>query len=110
MNVLPLGFLIGTPGSGELLILFLVILLLFGPRRLPDIARTIGKIAEELRRASQDFRDQIMKISESDASENDRKHLAINVDSTDEPECCNEPKHKQSDTDSVDAEKDEFQE
>jgi len=56
------AFLSGAPGSGELLLLFVLILLLFGPRKLPEISRTIARVLNDLRRASQDFRDQIMTI------------------------------------------------
>ena len=59
---LPLAFLSGSPGAGELLVLFLLVLVLFGPRRLPDIARMIGRALDELRRASQDFKQHIMDI------------------------------------------------
>ncbi len=61
MNM-PLSFLSGSPGWGELLVVFAVVLLLFGPRRLPELARMIGKALEELRRASQDFRNEVMRI------------------------------------------------
>ncbi|MBN1557202.1 MAG: twin-arginine translocase TatA/TatE family subunit [Lentisphaerae bacterium] len=57
-----LGFLTGSPGPGELLILFLVVLVLFGPRRLPRLARDIGRLLAELRRSSQDFHRQIMDL------------------------------------------------
>jgi len=57
-----IAFLAGAPGPGELVVLFLVILVLFGPRRLPEIARMIGRTLEELRRASYDFRRQVMDI------------------------------------------------
>lgn len=59
-----LAFISGAPGTGELVVLFIIILLLFGPRKLPSIAKSIGKTIEELRRASNDFKDQIMKIDE----------------------------------------------
>ena len=63
---LPLtAFLSGTPGGFEVLILFAAILVLFGPRQLPKITRTLGKLIEELRRASQDFRDQILHADET---------------------------------------------
>ena len=66
MNVLPpYAFLSGAPGPFEWLVLFFVILLLFGPRRLPEIARTLGRVLEELRRASSEFRDQVMRIDET---------------------------------------------
>ena len=61
MNM-PLAFLSGSPGWGELLLVFAVVLVLFGPRRLPELARMIGKALEELRRASQDFRNEVMRI------------------------------------------------
>lgn len=55
-----LGFLSATPGPGEILLVFVVVLVLFGAKRLPEIARTLGKTMEELKRSSRDFRDQLM--------------------------------------------------
>jgi sec-independent protein translocase protein TatA len=52
--------LLGEIGPGELLVVFVAILLLFGSKRLPEIARTIGRTLEDLRHASQQFRDQLM--------------------------------------------------
>ncbi len=57
-----LAFFSGSPGPMELIVIFLVVLVLFGPRRLPEIARMIGKMLHELRRASEDFKDQVMSI------------------------------------------------
>lgn len=62
---MPFAFFTGAPGPGELILLFVVILVLFGPKRLPEIARMIGRTLDELRRASQDFRDQVMRIEKS---------------------------------------------
>jgi Sec-independent protein translocase protein TatA len=59
-----LAFLGGTVGGFELLVLFAAILLLFGPRRLPEIARTIGRLLNELRHASDEFRGEILRIDE----------------------------------------------
>jgi TatA/E family protein of Tat protein translocase len=59
-----LGFLTGAVGPGELLLVFLVVLILFGPRRLPGVARGIGRIFTDLRRAAQDFQDEVMRIEE----------------------------------------------
>ena len=60
--VIPVAFLADSIGAGEVLLLFLVILVFFGPRRLPDMARQLGKTVSELRRASQNFRDQMMQM------------------------------------------------
>jgi len=57
-----MAFLSVGPSGGEMLVVFVVALLLFGPRRLPEIARAIGKALELLRRSSQDFKDQVMNI------------------------------------------------
>jgi sec-independent protein translocase protein TatA len=62
------GF-IGEIGTGELLVVLAAALLLFGSRRLPEIARSIGRAVEELRRASQKFRDQLMNADGAAAPE-----------------------------------------
>ncbi|MBL7076508.1 MAG: twin-arginine translocase TatA/TatE family subunit [Kiritimatiellae bacterium] len=59
-----IGFFSGAPGPGELILVFLVVLLLFGPRKLPEFARTLGSLMQQLRRASNDFRDQLMSVEE----------------------------------------------
>jgi len=43
-------------GPAELIVIFLVALIVVGPKRLPQLGRTIGKSLRELRRASDDFR------------------------------------------------------
>jgi TatA/E family protein of Tat protein translocase len=43
-------------GLPEILIIFLLALLLFGPRKLPEIGRTVGKFMHEFRRASDELR------------------------------------------------------
>lgn len=55
---------IGGLGTQELFLIFVVVLLLFGPKRLPEIARSLGKVFEQFRDASQDFKDQVMKLDE----------------------------------------------
>lgn len=56
------GFLADSFGSGEMLLVFLAALLLFGPKKLPELGRSLGRIMAQLTRASQDFRDQVMRI------------------------------------------------
>ncbi len=56
----------GSPGGGELLLVFAVFLLLFGARRLPGVARGLGRSLEELRRAAREFRDGVVHAPEGD--------------------------------------------
>ena len=46
-------------GFPEMLFLGLLALLLFGPRRLPEIGRQIGKALAEFKRASSEFQTQL---------------------------------------------------
>ncbi|MFZ0478697.1 MAG: twin-arginine translocase TatA/TatE family subunit [Terriglobales bacterium] len=57
--------------SGEMIFLFLLALILFGPKKLPEIGRQIGRIMNEFRRASNEFRSQIE--SEINTLETDKK-------------------------------------
>jgi len=47
-------FNIGMP---ELLVVFLVVLLVFGPKRLPEIGRTLGKAFSAFKKATMDLKD-----------------------------------------------------
>ena len=51
-----LSLVFGSIGGPEVILLFIAALLLFGPRRLPEIGRTLGKIVADFRRATNDFR------------------------------------------------------
>ena len=46
----------GPLGVPELLFIFILALLVFGPRKLPEIGRTIGRAMGELRRATADLK------------------------------------------------------
>ena len=47
------------PGSGELLVIAVLVLLLFGPEKLPELARQLGKVMREVRKVSDEFRSQL---------------------------------------------------
>ncbi|MAW63963.1 MAG: twin-arginine translocase subunit TatB [Acidobacteria bacterium] len=46
----------GSIGMSELLIIFVIALVVFGPRKLPELGRSLGKSLGEFKRASNDLR------------------------------------------------------
>src|SRR3954470_20452814 len=46
-------------GFSEMLFIFLLALIVVGPRRLPELARQFGRIMAEIKRASNDFQAQV---------------------------------------------------
>ena len=48
--MIPLPLALSMPGMGELLVIFLIVLVLFGGARIPEIARSLGKGIAEFKR------------------------------------------------------------
>jgi sec-independent protein translocase protein TatA len=46
----------GTLGVQEMILIFIVALVLFGPKKLPELGKTLGKAITEFRRASNDLK------------------------------------------------------
>jgi TatA/E family protein of Tat protein translocase len=46
-------------GLPEMIFIFVIALIIFGPRKLPEIGRQIGKAMGEFKRASNEFKSQI---------------------------------------------------
>jgi len=58
-------------GFPEMIFLFLFALILFGPKKLPEIGRQIGRALNECKRASNEFKAQIeSEISQLDVENN----------------------------------------
>ena len=49
----------GSLGIPELILIFIVALLVFGPKRLPEIGRTLGKALGEFKKATDDLKNTI---------------------------------------------------
>ena len=46
----------GSIGMPELIIIFMIALIIFGPRKLPELGRSLGKSLGEFKRASNELR------------------------------------------------------
>ena len=63
----------------HMLVVFVIVLVVFGPQKLPELARTLGKLMAEFRKASTDFRgafEEEMRDLERQAREVERKKAA----------------------------------
>ena len=54
---------IGMPGTLELLIIFGAVLIIFGPKKIPELAKGIGKGLREFRKASNEVGQAIHEAS-----------------------------------------------
>jgi len=64
MNIVPnqsLAF-IGNFGGGEIILIFLIVLLLFGAKKVPELFRSLGKGVNEFRKAKNDWEQDINDV------------------------------------------------
>ena len=60
-------------GAWEIVLIFLVILLIFGGKKIPEIARGLGKGLREFKKAKDEITDDIVKIEKTDSKIKDDK-------------------------------------
>lgn len=80
-----LGFFSGSMSGGEILLIMLAMLLLFGSKKLPSMARNLGKSIESFRRASRDVTDEIMRADLEDDERPANKTRATGPAESDAP-------------------------
>lgn len=56
---------LSAPGWPEILFILLIILVLFGAKRLPELARGLGQSLNEFRKAREDFDREVKKTAAS---------------------------------------------
>jgi sec-independent protein translocase protein TatB len=66
--------MIGAMSFGDTAFIFILALLIFGPKKLPEIARQVGKWLAEFKRASNEFKAQIQsEIDQLEVKEKQKK-------------------------------------
>ena len=72
----------GPVGMPEMVVIFLVALVLFGPKKLPELGRTLGKAITEFRRAQSElkatFDRELQNLErETEAAQRNRGRLSV---------------------------------
>ncbi len=83
----------GSIGMTELIVIMVVALVVIGPKRLPELARTLGKALGDFKRATSDFQnsfsmedDYDLDVLDEEAKEKDKKASADESDEVDAEE------------------------
>ena len=78
----------GNIGMPELIIIFVIALIIFGPRKLPELGRSLGKSINEFKRASNELKntlDEEIRIEESRSTERQQAPEPARPHVVDEP-------------------------
>jgi TatA/E family protein of Tat protein translocase len=78
----------GSIGMPELIIIFMIALIIFGPRKLPELGRSLGKSLGEFKRASNELRntlDEEIRLEEQRVTEAPKRAEAERAAVTTEP-------------------------
>lgn len=65
--------MLGGIGMSELIVIMLIILLLFGARRLPEIGQSLGKGIREFKKATREISSEIKAMDDPDTDEEKSK-------------------------------------
>jgi sec-independent protein translocase protein TatA len=77
-------------GLPELLLIFVVALLVFGPKKLPDMGKSIGRAMAEFKKASEDFqetvRSEMKEVEKSTGVDEVKKIANLDLSAYEEPQ------------------------
>ncbi len=88
----------GSIGGPELIIIFAVALLVFGPRKLPELGRTIGRGLAEFRKAASDLRQTLdTEVAREESSDRSPEATRSLTNRTGKPDAIDDGKRSESD-------------
>lgn len=67
-------------GTGELIVILIVALIVFGPQKLPELGRAVGKAMAEFRKASETLQQEVAAATETGGKPEDTKDEAESRD------------------------------
>jgi sec-independent protein translocase protein TatA len=77
VNILALGF--GNFGGPDVFIILLIVLILFGAKKLPDLARSLGQSMNEFRKAREDIDRELHDAGKSSAAPSSSSNSTVQV-------------------------------
>ena len=69
-------------GLPEVTVILILALLIFGPKKLPELGKQLGKTLKSLKKASNEFQNEIDKV----INEEEKKELPISIESNEKNE------------------------
>lgn len=70
----------GSIGPAELILIFVIALLVFGPKKLPEIGRSVGKALREFKKTSEEIKGRIEEEIEASEIKDIRKDIRSGLD------------------------------
>ena len=77
--IMSLFTFLGNPGGPDLIIVLLIILVLFGAKKLPELARGMGSAIKEFQKAKDEFSDELHSAGKTDPAKPDVRTPAATV-------------------------------
>jgi sec-independent protein translocase protein TatA len=90
---------LGSIGMPELIIIFVIALIIFGPRKLPELGRSLGKSINEFKKASNELKstlDEEIRIEEQRSAERQRPAEPVRAHPAEPVVDDDQPVHRQS--------------
>jgi sec-independent protein translocase protein TatA len=78
VNILALGF--GNFGGPDVFIILLIVLILFGAKKLPDLARSLGQSMNEFKKAREDIDRELQDAGKSSSTPSSSSNRAAQGD------------------------------
>ncbi|MBC7642583.1 MAG: twin-arginine translocase TatA/TatE family subunit [Flavobacterium sp.] len=66
-------------GGGEIVFILMVVLMLFGSDKIPEIARTLGKLMAQLKNATNDIKSEIQKGVDNITEDNSLSEISSEI-------------------------------